>query len=63
MKCNVGNADRMFRIIGGMVIIALGLIFQSWWGVIGLLPILTGTLRWCPLYLPFKISTDKTNQA
>ncbi|KAB2879119.1 DUF2892 domain-containing protein [bacterium] len=63
MKCNVGNADRMFRIIGGLVIIALGFIYQSWWGVIGVLPILTGTLRWCPLYLPFKISTDKTHQA
>ncbi|MBL7959369.1 DUF2892 domain-containing protein [bacterium] len=63
MKCNVGNTDRMFRIIGGMLIITLGYIYQSWWGVIGVLPILTGTLRWCPLYLPFKISTDKTNQA
>ena len=30
------------------------------WGWIGIVPILTGTLRWCPAYLPFGLSTCKT---
>ena len=63
MQCNVGKTDRMIRIIAGLVIIVIGLVYQSWWGAIGIVPVLTGTLRWCPAYLPFKISTDKPNQA
>ena len=32
MKTNVGNTDRLFRLVLGVVIIALGVVFQSWWG-------------------------------
>lgn len=60
MKTNVGNADRTLRLVAGVVIIALGIYFQSWWGAIGLIPLFTGTTRWCPAYLPFGISTCKT---
>jgi hypothetical protein len=42
-----------------VAIIALGVVFQSWWGAIGLIPLFTGTTRWCPAYLPFGISTCK----
>jgi hypothetical protein len=42
-----------------VTIIALGVVFQSWWGAIGLIPLFTGTTRWCPVYLPFGISTCK----
>ncbi|MQX53554.1 YgaP family membrane protein [Alcanivorax sediminis] len=59
MKTNVGNADRTLRLVAGVVIIALGIVFQSWWGAIGLIPLFTGTTRWCPAYLPFGISTCK----
>ena len=57
MKCNVGGADRMIRIVAGVIIILLGFYFKSWWGVVGIVPILTGTLRWCPAYIPFGFST------
>jgi len=57
MKCNVGKTDRVIRIIIGLVIIALGFYFNSWWGIVGLIPLLTGIVKWCPLYIPFKIST------
>ena len=57
MKCNVGKADRLFRIILGIIIIFAGLYFKSWWGVVGIVPILTGFLKWCPAYLPFGFST------
>jgi hypothetical protein len=59
MKCNVGGWDRFLRIIVGMVILAIGYAYNSYWGLIGLLPVLTGLTRWCPAYLPFKFSTCK----
>ncbi|HCE57347.1 MAG TPA: DUF2892 domain-containing protein [Prolixibacteraceae bacterium] len=59
MKCNVGSVDRLLRIIIGLVIALLGVVFDSWWGLIGIVPIATGLFRFCPLYVPFKISTDK----
>jgi hypothetical protein len=57
MKRNVGSADRVIRIALGLVIGAAGLYFQSWLGLIGLVPIATGLIGWCPAYLPFGLST------
>lgn len=57
MVKNVGKFDRIFRIVAGLVILILGIIFQSWWGVLGVVPLLTAGLGWCPAYLPFGIST------
>ena len=37
MKCNVGKTDRMLRAIAGVAVIILGVIFNSWFGIIGLL--------------------------
>ncbi len=62
MKCNVGKADRLLRIIIGLVILVLGYIYSSWWGLVGLIPLLTGLFRCCPTYLPFKINTDKSEK-
>jgi hypothetical protein len=59
MTKNIGSADRIVRIIIGVVIIAAGLIFQSWWGLIGLVPLLTAGLNFCPLYTVLGISTTK----
>jgi hypothetical protein len=60
MKVNMGKADRIIRAILGIVIIAIGLYYQSWWGAIGLILLATATIAWCPIYLPFKISTKKS---
>ncbi|MEM8843790.1 MAG: DUF2892 domain-containing protein [Pseudomonadota bacterium] len=57
MECNVGDTERMARILVGLVIIGLGLLFSSWWGIIGVVPVFTGIMGWCPAYLPFGIST------
>lgn len=59
MNKNVGSTDRILRYILGIVILALGFYFKSWWGVIGLVPLLTASIGWCPAYAPFKISTFK----
>jgi hypothetical protein len=57
MDQNVGGIDRVVRVVAGIAIIAAGAYFKSWWGAVGLVPLLTATIRWCPLYLPFGIST------
>ncbi|HTK31270.1 MAG TPA: DUF2892 domain-containing protein [Candidatus Saccharimonadaceae bacterium] len=57
MKPNVGGLDRAFRIVLGLVVIGVGVYFKSWWGALGLMPLLTGLLRWCPVYLPFGTTT------
>jgi len=59
MQCNVGKTDRMVRLVAGVVIIAAGFYYQSWWGAIGIMPLVTGTLRWCPPYSLFGINTGK----
>lgn len=61
MQKNVGQTDRMVRIIAGVIILLLGLVFESWWGIIGVIPLATGALSWCPAYIPFGISTCKTD--
>lgn len=62
MKCNVGKTDRILRIIAGLVIIGLGISYQSWWGVIGVIPLITASLGWCPLYIPVGFSSCKTKE-
>lgn len=55
--CNVGKADRVLRIIVGLAIIIAGIVYQSWLGVIGVVPLATGIIRFCPLYKLIGIST------
>lgn len=59
MKCNLGKTDRIIRVIVGILIIGVGLYFQSWWGVIGVITILTAAIGCCPAYLPFGFSSCK----
>ena len=59
MEINIGNSDRIFRFAAGLAIIIIGIVAQSWWGLIGLAPIATASMRHCPVYLPFGISTCK----
>jgi len=60
MKPNVGRLDKKIRIVAGITIIAAGAFFQSWWGAVGIVPLATALINWCPAYLPLKISTCKT---
>jgi hypothetical protein len=59
MTSNVGDIDRMARILVGFLLIGLALAFGgAWWfGMIGIVPVLTGITGSCPAYLPFGIST------
>ena len=62
MKQNVGNLDRWIRIVLGVALLSL-LVFLSgpirWIGLIGLIPLVTGIINFCPIYALFGISTKK----
>lgn len=53
---NIGKIEKIIRMILCGLIIAQGIYFKSWLGAIGLAPLLTGTIGWCPLHSPFGIS-------
>ncbi|HMN23428.1 MAG: DUF2892 domain-containing protein [Ignavibacteriaceae bacterium] len=59
MKTNVGSADRIVRFVIGIVIIALGFYFKSWWGVIGIFPIITAYLNFCPVFKLLGVNSKK----
>ena len=63
MKSNVGGMDRIVRIVVGLVLIGLTLAGQiGAWGWIGIVPLVTGALGWCPPYSLLGINTCKTRQ-
>lgn len=58
MTANVGGIDRILRIVVGVTLVGLAATGTvGVWGWIGVVPILTGTLRWCPAYPMLGIST------
>ncbi|MBN2716737.1 MAG: DUF2892 domain-containing protein [Deltaproteobacteria bacterium] len=57
MKCNMGTADRIIRLIVGLVIVGTGYYYDSWWGFLGLVPLVTAYLGHCAIYRPFGWST------
>ena len=59
MQANVGTPDRIVRLLLGLVIVGAGVYFQSWWGVVGVLPLVTGLVGWCLPYALFGINTCK----
>ena len=61
MKCNMGKTDRIIRAIVGIAVIGAGVYYQSWWGAIGAIPLGTAIIGVCPAYLPFGISSRKTD--
>ncbi len=61
LTANVGSTDRIIRLIAGLVVGGAGLYFSSWWGLIGLVLMGTAFLRFCPAYIPLKLSTCCTD--
>ena len=63
MKQNVHNIERVVRILVGLAIISLVFIGpQSAWGWLGLIPLTTGIIGWCPPYALFGFSTCNTKE-
>lgn len=59
MKNNMGKTDRIIRVVLGAGIIVAGIYYQSWWGLVGIIPLATAMIGWCPGYVPFGLSTKK----
>ncbi len=58
MKQNVHNVERVVRVIVGLAIFSLVFIGpKSVWGWLGLIPLATGLIGWCPPYALFGFST------
>lgn len=57
MKKNVGTVDMIIRIIIALIIGVLGIVYQSWWGLIAILPLVTAFIKFCPLYTVLGFST------
>ena len=53
MKCNIGKTDRIVRVSIGLIVIAVGIYLKSWWGVVGLLPIVTSAIQGGVDCIPF----------
>jgi len=60
MKQNVGGIDRTLRVIVGIGLISLVFIGpQTVWGWIGVVPLVTAIIGWCPPYALLGIRTCK----
>jgi hypothetical protein len=60
---NVGNIDQAARIIVGLGLISLAFVGpQTPWGWIGVIPLFTGLVRWCPLYKLAGVNTCSTKK-
>ncbi len=58
MKLNVGGIDRIARIIVGLVLLGLAATGTvGWWGWLGIVPLATGAIGWCPPYAIFGFNT------
>jgi len=60
MKLNVGGIDRILRIVVGAALVAATAMGQlPVWGWIGVIPLVTGLVGFCPLYPLLGVSTKK----
>lgn len=51
LERNEGRVDRVIRIAAGLVLLSLAVIGpRTPWGLLGLIPLLTGIVGFCPLY-------------
>ena len=57
MGCNIGTLDKTIRLYIGILIMLIGLSNESWWGLLGLIPIATGLYKWCFAYSILDIHT------
>ncbi|MBI3779207.1 MAG: DUF2892 domain-containing protein [Gammaproteobacteria bacterium] len=66
MEKNIGSVDKAIRIVVGIALLSLLFLLEGdarWWGLIGIGPILTVVLGWCPAYTLIGVNTGKTKQS
>jgi membrane-associated protease RseP (regulator of RpoE activity) len=57
MKANVGGIDKILRIVAGLALIAWAVMGGPVWAWIGVVPLLTGLVNFCPFYPLLGMST------
>jgi len=58
MQTNVGGIDKILRIVAGLILIALGIMgIGAPWTFIGVVPLATGLMGWCPAYKLIGVNT------
>lgn len=65
MMANVGGLDRVLRIVAGLALLSVVLWGDPswrWYGLIGIVPLATGLLRWCPAYTLLGVRTCPMRQ-
>ncbi len=62
MQCNLGKTDRLLRLLVGAGIIAAGVVFRSWWGLLGVPLVVNALMGVCGLYRLLGISTHRSGQ-
>ena len=62
MKQNIGNTERIIRVVAGLAVLSLFFFVEGnlrYLGIIGLIPLITGIIGYCPLYTILKVNTNK----
>lgn len=63
MKPNIGKVERIVRVVVGLGVLSLASVGpRTSWAYLGLLPLLTGLVGWCPPYALLGISTVRTSR-
>ena len=60
MTKNVGEKDRLYRAIAGVIILLWGISNANALGLIGFVVLATAYFRWCPVYIPMDVDTTKS---
>ena len=63
---NLGSVERVIRVVVGLALLSALVVVDGnvrYWGLIGLMPLLTGLAGWCPPYALFGFSTCRTSAA
>ncbi|MEZ5459677.1 MAG: DUF2892 domain-containing protein [Steroidobacteraceae bacterium] len=66
MKANVGGIDRVLRIVAGLALLSMVFVLPEpnrWWGLVGIVPLATALLRFCPLYALIGVNTCPAKNA
>ena len=60
MNANIGTVDRLLRVVVGLALLSLLFALEGnirWIGLVGLVPLFTAVVGWCPAYTLFHVDT------
>jgi hypothetical protein len=60
---NVGPSDKMVRLVLALAIGAVGIYFNTLWGLLAIVPLVTAMFNFCPLYMICGLSSCKIKKS